>query len=275
MSIGLIAGGGQLPLIISEFCKSQNINLVIAGIEGSNVNRDLLNLQIFPIAKVGAILKYFRDQNIKNLIICGSLQRPNFKTLIPDAKGLAILSKIILKSLGDDALLKIIRRELESEGFSILAVQDLIPDLMAPAGTLTNLSPSPEDWDSIKCGWDAARYHGSQDLGQSVVVQNETILGLEDQKGTDALLKTSSIFRQSDGRKPILIKCAKPQQDMALDAPTIGVHTIENLNTLGYGGLVIEAGRTLMVDRPAVINLCNQYGLFLESCTDEIIHHRR
>ena len=274
MSIGLIAGGGDLPRMIANACYQNNQTLFIAGIHGAGVDETLPHLKIFPIAKVGAIIRYFKDNNVDTLLICGSLKRPNFKTLIPDAKGLAVLSKIILKSLGDDALLKIIRGELESEGFNIIAVQDLIPELLAPHGSLSSIKPNDDDLVSIHLGWDAARYHGAQDLGQSVVVQNGVVLGLEDEKGTDALLKRCALIKQSDGRKPILVKLSKPQQDMALDAPTIGTHTIENLASLGYGGLVIEAGRTLIVNRPDVINACTQHGLFLESYRDEDIHHR-
>jgi DUF1009 family protein len=274
MSIGLIAGGGQLPRMISNACHNHNQELFIAGIQGSGVDETLSNLKIFPIAKVGAIIRYFKDNSVTQLSICGSLKRPNFKTLIPDAKGLAVLSKIIFKSLGDDALLKIIRRELESEGFKIIAVQDLIPELLAPHGSLSIIKPNETDMDTIRLGWDAARYHGAQDLGQSIVVQNDTVLGLEDEKGTDELLKKCAAIKQQDGCKPILVKLSKPQQDMALDAPTIGANTIENLASLGYGGLVIEAGRTLIVNRAEVINTCMQHGLFLESYTDEDIHHR-
>lgn len=275
MTYGMIAGGGELPALVVEYCKVNNIPLYIAALDNTSaVNLSTDTKEIFPVAKAGAIIKYLKSNSVNELIICGSLQRPNWITLIPDAKGLAFISKVILKSLGDDALLKTIRTELEKEGLKICAVQDLIPSLLATHGSLAENKPTEDQEDSIALGWNAAKYHGAQDLGQSVVVQSGNVIALETEKGTDNLLKTAAVNAQKDGSRPILIKRAKPQQDMALDAPTIGIQTIQNLINYGYAGLVIESGRTLVLHADEMKRLCNDNGLFWESRTDEDFYHR-
>lgn len=271
-NLGLIAGGGDLPRLIQQDCIEKNIPLFIAAIDGTDANEiPHHQLQVFSVSKAGAIIDFFKVNNVKKLIICGALKRPNFKNLLPDAKGLAFISKVILKSLGDDALLKTIRQELESEGFEIIAAQDLLPTLLAPHGSLAIQTPDEFQKKSIILGWRAAKHHGEKDLGQSVIVQNENIIGLENEKGTDALIKQAALISHAEGHKPILIKRAKPMQDMALDAPTIGLRTIQNLIEHNYAGLVIEAHKTLMLNQEQIIDLCNKNGLFLEVLTDEDI----
>ena len=262
---GLIAGGGDLPQILCDKALHDKIVFPVVALEGTSaISLKTPILQAFPVAKAGAILSFFKQHNVKKLIICGSLKRPNFLTLIPDAKGLAFIAKVALKSLGDDALLKTVRAEIESEGFEIISVQDFMPELLVNAGSLSNYKPSIEDELSVTLGWNAAEYHGRNDLGQSIVVQNETILALEDQHGTDDLIHRASLIKQSEGRKPILIKRAKPQQDMALDVPTIGIQTIDYLIQHDFAGLVIESNRTLVLNQSQLRDRCNQYGLFFE-----------
>ena len=104
--------------------------------------------------------------------------------------------------------------------------------------------------------------HGRQDKGQSVIVQQDTVLGLEGPDGT-ATLMTKAASIKSAGRGPILVKVCKPQQDRALDMPTIGTQTVETARKCGFAGIVVEAGETLMLEREKVITLCDQYGIFL------------
>ena len=124
------------------------------------------------------------------------------------------------------------------------------------------LAPLPEDAESIERGFNAAKEHGRQDKGQSVVVQQDMVLGLEGDDGTAALMKKAAAIK-SVGRGPILVKVCKPQQDKALDMPTIGEQTIETARSCGFAGIVVEAGETLILDREKVITLCNEYGIFL------------
>lgn len=276
MNFGLIAGGGDLPRLVHQHFENKNQPLFIAALEQTDATLIESNhLKIFPIAKAGAIIEFFKRNNVDKLIICGSLKRPNFKSLIPDAKGLAFISKVILKSLGDDALLKIIRKELEIEGFEIIAAQDILPELLAPHGGLTIHKPNEDENKSIQIGWNAAKHHGEKDLGQSIIVQNEIILGLENEKGTDALIEQASLISHQEGHRPILVKRAKPAQDMALDAPTIGIRTIKNLIAYNFAGLIIEAHKTLMLNQNEIIDLCNENRLFLEVVTNEDICNRR
>ncbi len=262
---GLIAGGGDLPQILCDKAAREQIIFPVAALESTSaIAIKTPILQAFPVAKAGAILSFLKQQNVRKLMICGSLKRPNFLSLLPDAKGLAFIAKVALKSLGDDALLKTIRKEIESEGFEIISVQDFMPELLIGETSLSTHKPNADDELSITLGWNVAKHHGLKDLGQSVIVQNETILALEDQNGTDDLIHRASLIKQLEGGKPILIKRAKPQQDMALDVPTIGIQTIQYLIIHNFAGLVIEANRTLVLHQNEIKRLCDENGLFFE-----------
>lgn len=217
------------------------------------------------VGMAGAMIAWLKEQGVHYIVMTGALRRPDWSKLKVDARGMKILAKILLKkTLGDDQLLRTLRRELEADGFELKGIQDYVPDLLAPTGLLTTINPLDEDNESIRLGFNAAKELGRQDKGQSVVVQQEAVIGLEGPDGTKALmLKAAQI--KSAGRGPILVKVCKPQQDKALDMPTIGLQTIMTAIDCGYVGIVVEAGETLLVDRDEVIDLCNQKNIFLLS----------
>ena len=256
--IGLIAGNGVIPqLLVTKWLQTGYVP--IAATLDSSQNMPHVITHDFSMGQVGGIISFFCQHGVRKLVIVGHLKRPNFFKLHLDAYGLKTLAKIIWRvmGMGDDSLLKFVRHELESAGFEIHPVQEYLPELLCPVGILGVLTPDENDNLSIDTGIVIAKEHGQQDKGQSIVMSEGRVVAKEDEKGTSALIK--SVF--APGRK-ILVKVSKPQQDMALDAPTIGVTTIELLRQNGFAGLVVEAGRTLVVDLPAVITACNEGGLF-------------
>ncbi len=263
--VGIIAGGGSLPRILIASLVRNNRLPVIIGIEGF-ASPELLDGQtgmMSPLGSAGSMIRFFRQNNVRDIVITGKVTRPELSKVKPDARGLMILAKVAMNyKKGDDAVLKIFRNELERDGFALHGIQDYVPELLAPDGVLGNLAPGENEWASIRFGFDISQDHGRKDLGQSVVVQDETILGLEGPDGTDALIKKVGTIK-SFGSGPILVKTCKPQQDRALDLPTIGIETIRNVIAAGFRGIVVQAGETLLVDKDEMIKLCNQSGLFL------------
>ncbi|MBE2191608.1 MAG: UDP-2,3-diacylglucosamine diphosphatase LpxI [Alphaproteobacteria bacterium] len=248
--VGIIAGSGDLPLRLKKSLDIAGLPPVIGrlGVD-------------FSVGQAGKIISYFKSQHVTDLVLVGGLGRPNWLTLRTDWRGFCIVSKLIFKILGDDALLKIIRRELEYDGFRVRGIHEFMPELLCPKGQLGGVVPNTNLREAVKRGYLAAKAHGAADLGQSVVVNAETgdVIGVEGRAGTDALMLS---VRNLSVPK-ILVKVAKPQQDMALDMPTIGLKTIEIAHDCRFVGIACESGVTLVPDLPDMILCCNAYGLFL------------
>ncbi len=248
--VGIIAGNGNLPARLSEALSRQGFVPVIGRLG-----------EDFSVGQAGKIINFFKSKQITQLVMVGSLSRPNWWTVRADLRGLQIISRLIFKSIGDDALLKIIRQELESEGFKICGIHEFMPELLCPEGVLGKIQPDQKINQIISDGVRVAKQHGRDDLGQAIVIDagSGQVLAKETRSGTDALIRSVSEIKT----QKILVKMCKPQQDMALDMPTIGVKTVEEAHKSGFIGIVAEAGRTLVPDHDQIIDLCNRYEIFL------------
>lgn len=263
--VGIIAGAGRPPALLAETLESKGIQPCIIALDGIT-SPDLYQSRahlLTSIGMAGAMISWLKNNDIHDVVMTGALKRPEWSKLKVDPRGMRILVKILLKkSMGDDALLRTLRRELERDRFTLHGIQDFVPGLLAPAGLLGSVAPREEDWETIRLGFHAAKDLGRRDKGQCVVVQQDTVLGLEDNEGTKALMQKAALIK-SQGRGPILVKVCKPQQDRALDMPTVGPHTAETAIEGGYAGIVVEAGQTLIVDLEDVIRICDRNGIFL------------
>jgi DUF1009 family protein len=263
---GLIAGRGALPRLLISAWKAQGITPVIIGLDGIT-DPELLKNEIHlmtPIGKAGAIFDFLKAHNVGDIVLLGAMNRPAWTSVRPDKRGISIFLKLLACWMkGDNALLSAVRREIESEGFRIKGVQEYMPELLVPEGVLTKAVPLPEDEVTIQIGIDVAKIHGLADLGQSVVVQHGEILDVEGKDGTDALIARAG-EKKAKGRGPVLVKLCKPQQDRALDMPTIGTKTVQMAADAGFSGIVAEAGATLLPDREAAVRLCDEFGIFLK-----------
>ncbi|MCB1559004.1 MAG: UDP-2,3-diacylglucosamine diphosphatase LpxI [Alphaproteobacteria bacterium] len=250
LTVGIIAGNGDLPLRL------------VKALERDGHGAVLLRLGVdYSVGQAGAIISFFKDKKIHDLVLVGGLARPNFLTLKVDRRGMQIVSKLLRRSLGDDALLRIIREELEADGFRVHGIHEFMPELLCPVGVL--VSGKGDDFldEFLSVGIKAAKEHGALDLGQSVILDARTgsVLAKEEKAGTNALMKSVA---RCEGLK-VLFKASKPQQDYALDLPTIGEKTIEVAYQCGVSGIVVEAGATLIPDLDKVRSLCEAYGIFL------------
>ena len=145
----------------------------------------------------------------------------------------------------------------------VVGIQEVVPNLLAPIGVLTQTSPNDEDEEDIRRGIEVATELGRLDVGQAVVVQQGLVLGLEGIEGTDKLIIRCNDYKRK-GKSPILVKLRKPEQDMRIDLPTIGVKTVENAYNSGFKGIAIHAGNTLIVNQEETIALANKYKMFIK-----------
>lgn len=257
-TLGIVAGGGELPYALRDRCKERGIKTHIVGLKNYVDDEALANI-IVPIGSAGKIFKAFHAQGITDLVLIGKLGRPRIIDLKPDLKTLGFFARLGKKAfngeLGDDGLLKALRDELERDGFALHGVHRFLPELLAEEGVLTAAAPTDLQRADITLGIAESQKLGQADIGQSVIVHDGAIVGREDAIGTDALIRRADVG--------ILVKTCKPQQDRDLDMPTIGPKTVQAAHENGLSGIAVQAGETLIADRGETIKLANDYGLFL------------
>lgn len=262
--IGIIAGGGELPQAVLDGARAQGRDVYIAALEHSaddslchNTDHDW-----YALGQGGAIIKALRARGIGDIVMIGRVKRPNLKDIRPDLWTTKVLAKIGFKALGDNDLLVLINDALAAEGFTLYGAQDIVPDLLTPEGLLTKAKPDRHEESDISHGKNVAKALGIMDVGQSVIIHDGVVLGVEGAEGTDQLIARCAEYR-GKARGGVLVKLCKPQQDKRLDLPTIGVNTLEQLHKYGYAGVAIHAGNSLLPARAEFIDLANKYKLFV------------
>ena len=273
--LGIIAGGGSIPEILIKHCLLQGIEMAALAIEG-NADKEFFSGDKFDykwirIGQAGSGFKYFADKKVTDVVMIGTIRRPSFFDLVPDLRTTAFFAKVGAKALGDDGILRAVIYEIEKEGMHVKGVHEIMPELLIPQGILTKRKPSKSDIIDIKRGVEVAFELGKLDVGQAVVVQHGLVLGVEGIEGTDELIRRCQNYRRK-GDGGVLVKLRKPQQDMRIDLPTIGIQTIENAHNSGLKGVVVHAGNGLIVNQKEVVTLANKYGMFIMGAIpDELV----
>ena len=262
--LGIIAGAGTLPAYLTSICEEKNIQPYIIGFRGQTDPKLMDNNPHLwtGIGSAGKILQFFKSNNVKDLVLIGAVKRPKFHDIKPDLKAMQILTRIGFSSLGDNDLLTALRKEFEKEGFNIHGIHSFCDQLLVKDGIIGTIEPQQEDQTSIEVGIAKSQEIGALDIGQSVIVQNGVILGVEDENGTDALIRKCESL-QKKGRGGILVKTCKPQQDKDLDLPTIGVETIINAHKAGLSGIAVQADNVIIVDPKNVAKYADKYKIFV------------
>jgi DUF1009 family protein len=218
----------------------------------------------------GELIAAFRAAGVREMVMLGRARRPSLLALFPDAWTASAIARVGLElfSGGDDRLLRGITRVLEGEGFSVRGVHEVRAGLTVAAGLLAGNPPDAAQRADIARGIAVLRAMGPVDVGQAVVVQQGLVLAVEAIEGTDAMLARAGGLRR-EGPGGVMVKLAKPAQDLRLDMPTIGPVTLETAAAAGLAGIAIDAGRTLVTERETCLALAAQLGVFLLSLDPE------
>jgi DUF1009 family protein len=232
-------------------------------------------MEAFPgetvgLAEVGRCIRVLKAAGCEAVCLAGNVARPDFAALKPDFRGMAMLPRLILEARkGDDALLRAVLDEFRKEGFAIEGAHEARSDLVLGAGPLGRLAPSPGDLADVRRAFDIARRIGELDIGQGAVVCDGLVLAVEAQEGTDAMLRrvaeevAPALRGEAGRRRGVLAKAPKPIQETRVDLPTLGPATVRGAARAGLAGIAGEAGRTLVLERDAVIALADELGLFV------------
>jgi DUF1009 family protein len=264
--IGLIAGNGRFPLLFAETARSYGIDVVAVAHQGETPPEiaDLVNeLTWVRVGELGKIIKAFKKAGVGRAVMAGGIKKPKHLTdFRPDFRGAAFIAKT--RSLKDDVLLRGIAAELERDGITIVESTLFLGDLVPSAGTLTRTEPRKSDWEDVRFGFAVAKDIGRWDIGQSVVVKDGAVIAVEGIEGTDAAIRRGGEIGRGG---VVVVKVSKPTQDLRFDVPAVGAMTIAVMHEVGATVLALEAGRTIMLDRGALLAAADAAGIAVVALT--------
>ena len=267
--IGLIAGGGALPVYVAQAVRESDDDLTVIAIEPDCAPGRFVGAQVFPLSKFGKMLKTMERAGVTHICMAGTVSRPDFGTFKPDLAAMRYLPGTIKAARqGDDALLRHVMSIFEDRGFQILSAQELSASLLLGEGALGDLTLQPEHRDDALRAMQVVEHIGAHDIGQAAVVAGGVVLAVEAQEGTDAMLERvaalPSALKGAPGRRiGVLAKRPKPGQDLRADLPTIGPDTVERVAAAGLAGIIAEAGRAFVIDRDTVRDLADAKRVFV------------
>lgn len=265
-SLAIIAGKGDLPKMIAKKCQDTKRPFAIFLIKDEAKEEDFsqYSYNIVPIGYIGQLLKLMKKENVRDMVFAGGVSKPSMANLKADGKGAFLISKILAAKLfGDDNLLSTITNFFKKEGFNIVGAHEIIADLTTQKGFLGKIEPDKSSLKDIEIGANALKIMSELDIGQAIAVQQKNIIGVEAIEGTDALLDRCEEIQLKTGKKPVLIKMKKANQNTKIDLPSLGVNTIENLHRANFAGVALEAGSSIIINQKEVIKLADAYGLFV------------
>jgi len=269
--LGIIAGGGDIPKALIECCRAQNRDYFVVAIEG-NADKDLIDKTVphiwIRMGQAGTGFKKLADEKVEEVVMIGTIRRPSFKDLIPDLRTTAFFTKLGIKSIGDDGILRALVKELESDGLIVRGIHEVMPEILIQKGILGKVKPSKQAKADIERAVEVATELGRLDVGQAVIVQQGLVLGVEGIEGTGELIRRCGTY-QRKGEGGVLVKIRKPQQDMRIDLPTIGDRTVISAHQAGLSGIVLHAGNGLIANEAETIKLADKYGLFVMGINPE------
>ena len=255
-TIGLIAGGGQFPLLVADAARKQGTRVVAVAHHGETdaaLSNKVDEIVWIKLGQLGQLIKTFKKFGVSKALMAGSIAKKKMFEMRPDLKGLAIMSKLAI--FHDDDILRSVTEEFAKEGVEIVSSTLYLPELLALEGCLTKRKPTRNEWTDIRFGWKIAKELGRLDIGQSVVVRKKTVLALEAIDGTDAtILRGGALARE----KAVVVKVSKPKQDLRFDVPCVGMETISTMRRIKGAVLAVEAGRTLMFDKEAMLKAADR-----------------
>jgi UDP-2,3-diacylglucosamine hydrolase len=267
--IGLVAGNGLLPLLVAQGAARRGLPVVAAAHLGETdraLEGAVSRLLWVRLGQVDRIVRFLRSEGATSVVMAGGIGRVRaFTSARPDLGALRIIAR--LRSFRDDHLLRAVADYLSQKGLPVVSPTDYLQGAMAPEGVLCGAPLDAEAEADAKLGWEVAELLGRADVGQTVVVKGGHVLALEAIEGTDECIRRAGALSGRRGGRPggvpggVVVKRCKPQQDLRFDLPAVGPGTVRAMAEAGLRALVVEAGRTLLLDAAGLAAAARDAGI--------------
>ena len=287
-ALGLIAGGGQLPVQILKQLAAQGRKVLLVQFSSDNLPAEefpfaldeqasravFRTLAVKTFSDLPEVTKRLVEHKIQQICLAGAVRKPSRSELLSPKlsavfRDLEISNQEELTLRNDSALLNILKAYFSRHGISIVAPQDLVPNLLAEAGTLGTQAPTPRDLEDIGKAVALLSRLTETDLGQGLAICDGLVLGVETARGTDTLLRQIAATRATNEQGGVLVKCARANQDFALDLPSLGPATIEAAKAARLSGIAVQAGAAYLIERERLIARADAEGLFVQGVADK------
>ena len=258
----LIAGDGELPVLMAKGAKENGFEVVAISLASDNrakLKKYCSKVYVYSPGEVKKIKKTLKDEGIKQLTFIGKvhkgllLRRPRL-----DSDALELL--MAAKKLNDDAVMLVLVDELEKLGITVLDQTIFIKNLMVPHGVLGKHKPTQEQTEDINYGFWLAKEMGKLDVGQSVVIKNKMIMAVEAIEGTDCCIRRGCKYARKGA---VVVKVSKPTQDNRFDIPAVGMETLRNIKNNKGALLAVEAGETIIVNQEEMVKYADKHNIIL------------
>jgi len=265
MRLGLIAGNGRFPFLVLDAARGAGHEVTVVAVkeeafpelDSAAARPPAARVHRLSLGQLGKCIEVFRSAGVTHAVMAGQVRHTKlFADIMPDLTLLGVLMR--LKAKNTDALISGIADVLRSNGIELLDSTVFLGPLLARDGVLTRRRPTAEECADFEFGYGMADAVAALDIGQTVAVKSRAVVAVEAMEGTDAVIERAGRLA---GPGVVIVKVAKPNQDMRFDVPVVGVPTIEAMRKAGATALSIDAGRTLMIDGNATVAAADEAGI--------------
>jgi len=253
-NLGIIAGNGVYPRLLAEGARKAGVKKIIAAAFTGETDPVLAQsvdlIEWMRVGQLSRLLKYFSEHKVHHAIMAGQIAPKNLFDLRPDLKALLLLGK--LKERNAESIFAAIADELAGAGVELLPATTFLEDCLAFPGLIAGAKLSRREEQDVDVGWKMATEIARLDIGQTVIIKNGTVVAVEAFEGTNDAIKRGGALAREDA---VMIKVAKPNQDMRFDVPVIGVETIRVAAEANLRVIAVEAGKTLLLERELIVDL--------------------
>jgi DUF1009 family protein len=258
--LGLIAGNGRFPILVARGARRAGRRVVALAIReeaDAAVEDEADETHWIGLGQLGRCIAILRDSDVHEAVMAGQVKhRQIFSDVVPDLKLLGVLARLAVKNT--DSLIGGIADALGREGIVLLSSVEFLDEHLATPGAMTRRHPSSSESKDIEYGLTVARALAGLDVGQTAVVKDRAAVALEAMEGTDEVIARAGRIA---GAGCVVVKVAKPKQDLRFDVPVVGRGTLAAMAQSGARTLAIESARTLVIDRPDFVDEADNAGI--------------
>src|SRR5581483_2614418 len=262
MKYGLIAGNGRFPFLVLDGARRRGGEMVVAAIKEETepeIERQAARVEWVGVGQLGKLIRFFKGESVTHAIMAGQVKHHQIFRLnaLPDLRMVRMLARLTTKNT--DSLIGAVADELAREGITLVDSTTFLEESLAQAGVMTRRAPNKTERADIEFGLKIAHEIARLDLGQTIAVKDGAVVAIEAMEGTDAVITRAGQITR--GRPFVVVKVAKPDQDMRFDVPVIGVPTVETMQQAGATALHVKPKKTLLFDKDELIQRADALGI--------------